>query len=322
VKNIAAVDLNLLKVFDALLSERRVKLAAARIGISQPALSNALNRLRHLFDDRLFIRTPEGMQPTARARALAGPIQRAMKEIQGAFADAQEFDPATSERTLTVGITDFSVVGLTLGLPERIQALAPNAQLQVRYVSGRDAAALLDGEEIDVVVGVQLAPRPRFETRFLFEERAMFLMRHGHPAARRFSLERLLAFPHLLVSPLGTVVGTIDPALAELGVARRIAVIVPDLVAVPSLLQSSDLITAVAGRTAERLARLGGLQALPAPLQLPVWNVIMMWHARDNAEPAKAWLRELIVELARELDGSGRAAPQRRRALRGSGRNA
>src|SRR5260221_9178546 len=205
-KNIAAVDLNLLKAFDALLSERQVKRAAARIGISQPAMSNALNRLRHLFDDRLFIRTPDGMQATARARALAGPIQRAMNEARAAFADPAPFDPATSDRTLTVGLTDFSVVGLTLGLPERIQALAPRAQLRVRYVSGRDAAALLDGEEIDVVVGVQLTPRPRFETRFLFEERAVFLMRRGHPAARRFSLDRMLAFPHLLVSPLGAVV--------------------------------------------------------------------------------------------------------------------
>jgi DNA-binding transcriptional LysR family regulator len=160
-KNITAIDLNLLKAFDALLAERRVKLAAARIGITQPAMSNALNRLRHLFEDELFIRTPEGMQPTARARELAGPLQRAMKEIAAAFAGPLPFDAAVSERTLTIGITDFSVVGLALAVAERIQRLAPRLTLQVRYVEGRDAAGLLDTEAIDVVVGVRLAPRAR-----------------------------------------------------------------------------------------------------------------------------------------------------------------
>jgi DNA-binding transcriptional LysR family regulator len=300
-KNITAIDLNLLKAFDALLAARRVKLAAARIGITQPAMSNALNRLRHLFEDELFIRTPEGMQPTARARELAGPLQRAMKEIAAAFAGPLPFDAAVSERTLTIGITDFSVVGLALAVAERIQRLAPRLTLQVRYVEGRDAAGLLDTEAIDVVVGVRLAPRARLETKFLFVETAMFLMREGHPAAERFSLEVMLAYPHLLVSPLGSVAGTIEPALAELGFKRRIAVIVPDLVAVPWILRASDLITAVAGRTAKRLATLGGLQALPAPLELPSWNVIMMWHSRDTGDPANAWLRDLLVELAETL---------------------
>jgi DNA-binding transcriptional LysR family regulator len=304
VKNVAAVDLNLLKAFDAMLLEGRVKLAAARIGVSQPAMSNALSRLRHLFEDDLFIRTPDGMQPTARARQLAGPIQRAMKEIEAALASSLLFDPATTQRTLTMGLTDFSVAGLALAIAERIQSLAPQLHLHIRYVDGHDAAHLLDTEAIDIVVGVQLTPRARFETTFLFTETAVFLMREGHPAGEKFSLEVLLAYPHLLVSPLGSVVGTIEPALAELGLKRRIAVIIPDLVALPWILRASNLITAVAGRTANRLATLGGLQALGAPLELPTWNVIMMWHSRDAEDPAKAWLRNLLVELADEVNSS------------------
>jgi DNA-binding transcriptional LysR family regulator len=301
VKNIAAIDLNLLKAFDALLSERRVKLAAMRVGITQPAMSNALNRLRHLFEDDLFIRTPGGMEPTARARQLAGPIQRAMKEIATAFADSLPFDPATTERTLTIGLTDFSVVGLALAAAERIHRLAPRLSLQIRYVDGRNAASLLDTDEFDVVVGVRLSPRARLETKFLFVETAVFLMRKGHPAGKKFSLKALLAYPHLLVSPLGTITGTIEPALAELGFKRRIAVIVPDLVAVPWILRTSDLITAVAGRTAKRLATLGDLEAHAAPLELPTWNVIMMWHSRDTGDPVNAWLRELLSGLADTL---------------------
>jgi DNA-binding transcriptional LysR family regulator len=300
-KNIAAIDLNLLKAFDAMLSERRVKLAAARIGITQPAMSNALHRLRDLFEDDLFIRTPSGMQPTARARQLAGPIQRAMKEVAIAFAGPLPFDAATTERGLTIGLTDFSVVGLALAVAERIQRLAPRLTLQIRYVEGRDAAALLDTEAVDVIVGVRLTPRAQLETKFLFLETAVFLMRESHPAADHFSLEVLLAYPHLLVSPLGSIAGTIEPALSELGFKRRIAVIVPDLIAVPWILQASDLITAVAGRTAERLAKVGGLRALSAPLELPTWNVMMMWHSRDTGDPANAWLRNLLVELAETL---------------------
>jgi DNA-binding transcriptional LysR family regulator len=129
-------------------------------------------------------------------------------------------------------------------------------------------------------------------------------MRKAHPAGKKFSLKALLAYPHLLVSPLGTVTGTIEPALAGLGVKRRIAVIVPDLVAVPWILRTSDLITAVAGRTARRLAALGGLEAHAAPLELPTWNVIMMWHNRDTGDPANAWLRELLSELADALGQS------------------
>jgi DNA-binding transcriptional LysR family regulator len=136
--------------------------------------------------------------------------------------------------------------------------------LQIRYVEGRDA--LLDTEAI---VGVRLTPRAQLETKFLFLETAVFLMRESHPAAEHFSLEVLLAYPHLLVSPLGSVAGTIEPALAQLGFRRRIAVIVPDLTAVPWILRASDLITAVAGRTAQRLAKIGGLRALAAPLELP-----------------------------------------------------
>jgi DNA-binding transcriptional LysR family regulator len=264
-------------------------------------MSNALNRLRHLFEDDLFIRTPGGMEPTARARQLAGPIQRAMKEIATAFADSLPFDPATTERTLTIGLTDFSVVGLALAAAERIHRLAPRLSLQIRYVDGRNAASLLDTDEFDVVVGVRLSPRARLETKFLFVETAVFLMRKGHPAGKKFSLKALLAYPHLLVSPLGTITGTIEPALAELGFKRRIAVIVPDLVAVPWILRTSDLITAVAGRTAKRLATLGDLEAHAAPLELPTWNVIMMWHSRDTGDPVNAWLRELLSGLADTL---------------------
>lgn len=315
--NLATIDLNLLKAFDAMIAERRVTHAAARIGLTQPAMSNALSRLRHLFKDQLFVRTTEGMRPTPRARQLAGPIQRALRGIEEAIAGSITFDPATAERDLAIGMTDFSGVALALALTEEAQKTAPGIRVMSRYVDRPAAFRLLDTEAVDAVVGVYLSAQPGFETNFLFNETTTFLMRRDHPAATRFSLAKVLDYPHLLVSPLGAQVGTIDPILAELGLKRRIQVIVPDLVAVPWLLSNSDLVTAVAMSTARRLARLGGLRMIPAPDDMQRANqVMMMWHTRDSADPAKAWLRRTLSRLAADLGMAAKAPKARVAAAR------
>jgi DNA-binding transcriptional LysR family regulator len=307
--NLAAIDLNLLKAFDAIMAERRVTRAAARIGLTQPAMSNALSRLRLLFKDQLFIRTSEGMRPTSRAMQLAGPIQRALRSIEEAIASSISFDPKTAQRDLSIGIVDFSGVALTMALAEKAQSAAPGIRIQIRYVDRQAAFRLLETGLVDVAVGVYLAAQPEFEAAFLFSETTTFLMRQGHPASRKFSLDKVLAYPHLLVSPLGAKTGTIDPILAELGLKRRIHVIVPDLIAVPWLLRGSNLVTAVAMSAAQRLARLGGLHIVSAPEAMQRSNqVMMLWHQRDNADPAKAWLRRTLSELAAAGAPAGRAA--------------
>jgi DNA-binding transcriptional LysR family regulator len=297
--NLASIDLNLLKAFDAIMAERRVTRAAARIGLTQPAMSNALSRLRLLFKDQLFIRTNEGMRPTSRALQLAGPIQRALRSIEEAIASSTSFDHKTAQRDFSIGMTDFSGVALAMALAEKAQAAAPGIRIQIRYVDRQAAFRLLETELVDVVVGVYLAAQPEFEAAFLFNETTTFLMRKGHPASRKFSLAKVLAYPHLLASPLGAKTGTIDPILAELGLKRQIHVVVPDLIAVPWLLRSSDLVTAVAMSTAKRLAKLGGLHIVSAPEEMQRSNqVMMLWHERDNGDPAKAWLRRTLRELA------------------------
>jgi DNA-binding transcriptional LysR family regulator len=320
---LASVDLNLLKAFDAMMIERQVTQAAARIGLTQPAMSNALARLRQMFDDQLFIRTPDGMCPTPRAQQLAISIQRALRDIQEAIANAQSFDPSTTERQFSIGMTDFSAVGLALALADHAQKTAKNARIHVRYVDRQHALRLLASETVDVVMGVYLNPEPDFETQYLFTETTTFLMRKGHPASAQFSLKDILAYPHLLVSPTGIPTGTIEPVLAQMGLKRNIHVIVPDLIAVPWLLRNSDLITAVALSTAIHLARIGDLALLPASGEMQRMNdVSMVWASRDNGDPGKVWMREALMRLAHEFGSlaasmtEGRAAEPALRPVR------
>jgi DNA-binding transcriptional LysR family regulator len=300
--NLASVDLNLLKAFDAMMIERQVTQAAARIGLTQPAMSNALARLRHLFDDQLFVRTPGGMCPTPRAQQLAISIQRALRDIQEAIANAHSFDPSTADRQFSIGMTDFSAVGLALAFADHAQKLAKNVRIHVRYVDRTQALRLLGSETVDVVMGVYLNAQPDFDTQYLFTETTTFLMRKGHPASAKFSLPDILAYPHLLVSPMGVPSGTIEPVLAQMGLKRKIQVIVPDLIAVPWLLRNSDLITAVALSTAIHLARIGDLALLPASGEMQRMNdVSLVWASRDNGDPAKIWLRDALIDLAHEF---------------------
>lgn len=303
--NLAQLDLNLLKAFDALMLERNVTRAAERTGITQPAMSNSLARLRALFDDELFVRTQTEMKPTARARQLADPIQKALRNIERAIAKVSPFDPETAEHSFSIGITDFSVVTLALMLVERLSVKAPRVSIQVKYIDRQAVYTLLKSEQVDIALGVYLTAKEGFDTHFLFDETSTFLMREGHPAAGDFSLEKVLAYPHLLVSPLGAKTGTIDPILAELGLSRDIKVIVPHLVTVPILLENSNLVTAIALSTARQLAPQGRLKIVPGPPEMQYANqVSALYQSRHHSAPEKVWLRDQLEDVAADLQSA------------------
>jgi DNA-binding transcriptional LysR family regulator len=308
--NLAAVDLNLLKAFDALMSEGSVTLAADKIGLTQPALSNALSRLRHLFDDRLFVRTPDGMQPTARARQLAAPIQRALRDIKSALDSAPTFEPATARRTFTLGLSDITSLHLALGVAERLYRLAPGVDLHTRAIDPKDAAPLLDGGDIDLAVGVLPAPPPRLKRRRLYSESGRVVACAGHPALRDgMSIEQLAALPHVVVSPLGLPMQAIDEELAERGIRRRIALTIPSPLALPYVLRATDRIAILPRHLAERVTQSGGLRVHPLPLALRAPDVSMLWHGRDDGDPATVWLCDLVVEASRCAGPPAAACP-------------
>jgi DNA-binding transcriptional LysR family regulator len=296
--DINAVDLNLLKALSALLSERAVTRAANRVGLSQPAMSHALSRLREVFEDELFVRTPRGLEPTPRAREIAALIGPAIERIEAALNIAAAFDPAKSERIFTAGMAGYAEVALIERLADVFARVAPRATLRLVPATGADFADRLDGGSIDVVVARLGALPPRFESAPLLRDRFVVIARRGHPSLNRsLTREAYAAQTHILVSPRGDTTGAVDRALAEHGLERRIALLVGTYSVLPLALARSDHIATVPFRTAQPISAMADLEVHQLPIELMA-NVSMAWHRRDTREPAHAWFRALLLECA------------------------
>jgi DNA-binding transcriptional LysR family regulator len=298
--DIRAVDLNLLKAFDALHAERAVTRAASRIGLSQPAMSHALSRLRALFADDLFVRTPSGMEPTAHAREIAPLVAGAIEQIEAALNLGAGFDPAKSAGIFTAGMAEYAEVALVGRLAAAFAQEAPRATLRLLPLNGAEAGEQLERGAIDVAVAHLRALPPAIETQTLMRDPFVVVMRHGHPlAAAPLTVETYAAARHLLVSPRGDTSGAIDRHLVDFGQRRRVALLVATYLAVPAALASSDLVATVPSRTAEQIAAAAPVAILPLPLDYSV-TMTMAWHRRATTEPAQAWFRKLLVEGAGE----------------------
>src|SRR5260370_15508970 len=239
--DIRAVDLNLLKAFDALMSERAVTRAAGRIGLSQPAMSHALSRLRSLFADDLFVRTASRMEPTARAREIAPLVATAIEHIEAALNLGAGFDPARSTAIFTAGMAEYAEIALVGQLARAFAREAPGATLRLLPASGHEAIEQLDRGAIDVAVA-HLAHVPgHVESMVLLRDPFVVVARKGHPiAGQTLSLEAYAAQVHVLVSPRGPTRAALVGILVDFGLKRRIALLVATYLAVPAALAGAD----------------------------------------------------------------------------------
>jgi DNA-binding transcriptional LysR family regulator len=298
--DIRAVDLNLLKAFDALMSERAVTRAAGRIGLSQPAMSHALSRLRGLFADDLFVRTPNRMEPTARAREIAPLVSAAIEHIEAALNLSVGFDPAKSAGIFTAGMAEYAEVALVGRLAESFARQAPKATLRLTPVTGAEAAEQLDSGAIDVAASHLRALPAHLASMVLLRDPFVLIARRGHPlAAQPLSIEGYAALDHVLVSPRGDTTGAVDRALTDFGLKRRIALLVATYLALPSVLAASDLVATVPRRTARQIAAIAEIEIMPLAIDLSVL-VSMAWHRRAASEPAQIWFRSLLIEAAQD----------------------
>jgi LysR family transcriptional regulator, mexEF-oprN operon transcriptional activator len=297
--NMAGIDLNLLVVFDALMQERNVTRAGQRIGLSQPATSSALARLRHLFDDELLIKTPNGMEPTARAIELEGSLRSALLQIQSAFAGQEQFVPETSARVFRLGMSDYAELVL---LPELMQCLsqqAPGVQIQIKATDRREVLSLLDEDEIDLAIGFYPQQSSWHRQQVLFEEQFVCVCRQNHPLIKSpLTLETYLAASHLLVSLREDRVGRIDRYLMAQNQQRRIVLSIPHFLLTGFILARTDLVAALPERLASVWMGFLPLQRLPLPFQVSGFAVSMLWHAKNQDEPGHIWLRSLLSELS------------------------
>lgn len=293
----AATDLNLWVVFDQLMSVRQVSRAALALGLSQPAVSNALARLRRQLGDPLFVRTPGGMQPTPRAEAMAPMVREALARLREADSADTHFEPARSTREFRLGLSDIGEIYFLPPLMQHLAQRAPGLSVStLRQPSDQMADALANGQ-LDLAIGLLPQLQRGFYKRQLFSQRYVCLMRAGHPlAGALLSAEAFEAAEHLRVLAAGTGHGQVDEALARHGLRRRIRLSVPHFVAVGHLLAGTDLLATVPERLAQALVGPFGLvqQAVPAPL--PGAAISLYWHARQHKDPASRWLRDALAE--------------------------
>ncbi|GAB3627814.1 LysR family transcriptional regulator [Pandoraea terrae] len=295
------VDLNLLVVFQHLFNAGRVSTAAAELGVTQPAVSNALTRLRKLFNDELFIRTSRGMLPTPLAQALAEPVAQALDALHGVLNRQVAFSPSTSTKAFQIAMTDIGEIHF---LPKLMQALGTRAP-GITVSTVRNTAINLGEEmtsgQVDLAVGHLPDLSSAFFQRRLFRQKYVCMFRPGHPLDKpRMSLSDFERAEHVVVVAAGTGHGQVDEFMARTGVHRNIRLRVPHFVALADILHTTNLIATVTEKFAQRSVQHFGLRYVEHPVSLPDIQINLFWHARYHREPASQWMRALLFELFSE----------------------
>lgn len=294
----AGMDLNLLRVFDALLQEGSVTGASERLHLSIPATSRALARLRRAMDDPILVRAGRGLAPTPFALRTAPRVRSLLDEAAALISDDREFDPAVLERAFTIRINDGVAATLASALVEATAAVAPAVTLRFVAEGDENVEALRDGT-VDLDIGVGEAAAPDICSVGLYRERMVGVVRSDSPLGRRPSLAQLARQPHVSASRRGRARGPLDDALHAAGLQRHVAVVVPSSAVALLVVASSQYVGLVPKRVADRFGAGLGLRWFPVPAALPELEVRLQWHARLDADPAQRWLRTVIRTAVR-----------------------
>jgi len=306
------IDLNLLVVFNQLLVERRVSKVADSLGVSQPAVSNSLAKLRKLFGDELFLRTPKGMEPTPFADQLAESVSYALAMIHSGVNQRTSFNPAQERRSFTVGMTDIGEIVFLPELIARVKREAPGIALSTVRNTAINLRDELESGKVDMAIGLLPQLKAGFFQRRLFKQRYVCLMRRGHRLdKKRITLAEYAGAEHLVVVSAGTGHGKVDDLLLRSGIERTVRLTVPHYVSVGHILQRSDLVTTVPEKLADRLLEPFGLAKVAHPAKLPEVAINAFWHAKYHRSPANRWLRTVVFELfGEEADAGGKDSGQ------------
>lgn len=299
--NIRKVDLNLLVVLDALLDERNVTRAAARLGYTQPTISGMLRRLRDLLRDPLFVRTQRGLRPTPRAEALVAPLKQLLADSRRLVAP-EAFDPATSTATFTVSSNDYMQHALLVPFVAKMRREARDVRLAITPPLVEGLGEALARGQIDLAITIPEFAMSDLPSRLLYRERYVVAVRARHPLARAAAITaaEFCAFDHVLVSPTGGAFeGPADRALARLRLRRRVRYSVPSFLLLPDILQADDLVALLPSRLVREGER--RLVLLEPPIDVPGFDVIAVWHPRVDRDPGHRWLRGALAETAKRL---------------------
>ena len=291
------IDLNLLKVFNAVMTELHVTRAAQYLHMTQPAVSNALNRLRLVLKDELFIKVPSGVRPTAKALEIWPPIREALSQIRQSL-EAGEFDPKVAQVTFTIGMNDLVA---SLFLPRLIMLLetsAPGITIHTIPTTNSDAGMLLEQADLDLAIGVFSPPSSRLRSRSLLTSAFTAVMRRDHPLADQpLTLERYVTAEHLLVTLTGEASGFMDILLQEYSLERHIRFTVNQFSMAPQIIAHSDLLAVLPTKIIDMSSYSSQLHLTSPPIEISPSTIKMMWHERNHLDPAQAWLRSQLLSI-------------------------
>jgi DNA-binding transcriptional LysR family regulator len=292
-------DLNFLFMLEALLEEGSVSAAADRLELSQPAMSHALARLRKRFGDPLFVKTRAGMRPTPAAERIGLVSRQVLSLVRDQILEVGAFDPATTTRTFTLGLSDMAAAILLGPITERFASSAPLARLRVVSVREKDIAPQLEEGMVDLIVGTYALKSPSVIQQALFKATDyVCIVRTGHPSIRaRLSLGQFVATPHVVAVQNAEANDFVDKALRSKGLSRRVAVEVPSLLPLPKVVAYTDYVALVPGALATLSHKVTPLRILEPPIKPPAPVIKQYWHQRFKADTSVTWLRNMLLGL-------------------------
>jgi len=301
--NINSIDLNLMIAFNALISHRHVTKAGEAIGRSQPAMSNALARLRDLFQDQLLIKSGNHMKPTPRALEILPQVQIALNQLENAINGNIKFDPLNTKRDFTIAMVENAAFILLPLLTPYLFKNAPNININIIGVTNIRGTQLVETERCDMAI--DLLPKNvsrQLKKLRLYREKFICMTRPAHPIfSMRPSLNNYLSFKHIAVHPSEGSASSVDNALKSIGQSRRVAIKLPYSLIVNLMINGSDLIATLPKRNALFFAKEKNLPTLDVPFKIPGFDIYMLWHSRLNDDPAHKWLRTIIEEISANI---------------------
>lgn len=306
------LDLNLLVTLEALLEEQNVTKAAARLHLSQPAVSAQLNRLRDEFADPLLVPARRGMTPTAKALELAAPLRQALDQVRAAVAENRSFDPAKAELIVAIACTDYLQAAVLQPLILALRTLAPGVRVALRNLDVARLEAQMVRGEVDLALMTPQAAPPGLRTRHLFDERYVLIGRRNHPRLRaRMTVREFAQLEHVIVSLHGGGFATpVDEALAALGHRRNVVLSAASFLFVPGIVSQSNFVALVPQRLVHGLT--DALKQVDCPFPVAGFAVAMVWHERSHGHSGQRWLRETLVSRFGPSPGSAKRSAKKK----------
>jgi DNA-binding transcriptional LysR family regulator len=297
------IDIRLLSVFDAIYKTRSVTGAAAVLDLGQPAVSVALSKLRHHFGDQLFVRTSSGMEPTPFGEGLVRPVRGVLEALDVVLGHRDDFDPASSQRTFRICMTDISQLVLLPRLWETLRVSAPHIHIEIIPLS-TDIARMLETGAADLALGFMPQLEAGFHQNLLFTQTFVCMVSAHHPRIKdELTLEQFQSEDHAVISSSGSAPLLIDQEIARLGLRRRISLKIPNFIGAALVVEHTDLIITIPERLGDVLHGRGALLTFPVPFHLPQYEVKQHWHERYHNDPGTRWLRRVIAELLTQKTG-------------------